>query len=1027
MTFAEAKKRHAQLAEEIRGHDHAYHVEAKPVISDFEYDKLKRELEKLEQQFPELVTKESPTQRVGGAPTEGFARVKHIVPMLSLEKVEGAEEPDEESEPDWFLRSYQQDENTLPRLLEFDAKVRKLLGCERVDYVMEPKVDGFSIGVRYEHGKLTLGVTRGDGREGDDITANLRTVRTIPLELNLKNPPALLEVRGEAYISKEDFEILRTQPIAAGEPALKKARNAAAGTIKQLDPRIVAQRPIRALFYGVGACDGISWETHAAMLEALASFGLPTPQRWWLFHSMEDVLRFYRDEVVCRYDEKCDLRSQFPYEIDGIVLKVNQRAYWPHIPDIPEDEPRAPGYARVHKPIHWMPPEETLLNGITIQVGRTGVLTPVAELEPVSIEGSTVASATLHNEEEIKRKDLRIGDTVLVRLAGKVIPQVLGAVKLKRPDGTKEFDLFQHVNGTCPECGGPIARDPEYAVFAKCRASKCSYKSDDLGLIGSNCPRCKARLVRRAKYADWQCQNIASCPAQGARRVEFFAKREALEIKSLGEKVAEKLVECGLVQEPLDLFSLPEEKLATLNLGTDDEPRVFGEKNAAKVVEALERSRALPLYRWILALAIPEIGKTTARDLARFHETIEDIRSSKLLRDVLELHRLRNEVRNDEADAVGQRLIDAGFAQPSKKADAAPSDAVTVVGPDATKALLKWFEGSVGRGVLARLKELGISPRGSARGRLFAGKTFVLTGTLPTLKREEAGKLIFDAGGNVTSSVSKNTNYVLAGAEAGAKLAKAQELGVTVITEEQLQAMLGSPTAQPLRQTREYVLQPTESAPTELATNRQKKLLRFFGISFGPNLSVGAAGVSIHELMSNEINRENWRKYLYLTRDFDSDSDQLKTFSPAELEAVKVPEGWSGQQAVSDFKEEVAAKIVRDESPFDQPRPKVIFPGKTFLFTGQFAFGSRKACQKAVALHGGMPSEQKEASHSIDYLVVGSEGSKAWSKGSYGNKIESAVLVRREHGKPAIISEEHWVAALKEVQPQLSLLDTDTP
>jgi DNA ligase (NAD+) len=785
---AKARVRHAELVEEIRKHDHAYYVEGRQLITNFEYDQLFSELQKLEKDSHGLVTPNSPTQRVGGAPTEGFRRVKHLQPMLSLEKVDAAEHPDGKEEPDREKRNRAQDENTLTQLRAFDATIRKHLGRDRVEYVLEPKVDGVSIGVQYRHGKLALGVTRGDGQFGDDITANLRTVRAIPLELRrtgvppvskskAKTPPengdrrdacpTLLEVRGEAYIATKDFDALNAKLEAAGEKPFPNARNATAGTLKQLDPRLVAQRPISAVFYAVGACEGISWETHAEMLESLAKFGLPTQKRWSLCKDIDEVLKIYREEVVCHYDESRDLRRQLPYDIDGIVLKVNRVADWARIPS----KTRSPGYAIVHKPIPWITPAETVLRDITIQVGRTGVLTPVAELEPVFVQGSTISRATLHNEDEIRRKDIRIGDTVVIRKAGMVIPEVLEVVKSKRPKGAKEFDFVAHIGGKCPACGGPIAKE-------------------------------KVSAGDKEEVA-WRCQNVAGCPAQKTRRVEYFAQRKALDIESLGGIVAEKLVERRLVDEPLDLFNLTKDQLAKLNLGTDDEPRVFGEKNAAKVVEALERAKQAPLHRWIHALAITEVGEQTAHDLAQFHETIEDIARSKLLRGVLELHRLREEKRKEAADAVGQMLIAAGFAQASKKKDAAPRDAVVVVGPVAAQAVLDWFASKAGREVLARLKKLGISPRGSAKvvvatGHPFAGKAFVLTGTLPTLSRDEASDLIRTAGGNVTGSVSKNTDYVLAGESAGSKLDKAREVGVPVLDEAQFRALLGgTPPAKP--------------------------------------------------------------------------------------------------------------------------------------------------------------------------------------------------------------------------------------
>src|ERR1043165_3655895 len=349
MTLHEIEAKHTKLVEEIRGHDHAYYVLAQPQISDHEYDRLYQELLDLEKQFPGLVTPDSPTPRVGGAPMEGFKRVKHLAPMLSLEKIEAAGQPDEKVEPDWFKRSCAQDENTLASLRAFDATIRKHLKRDRVEYIMEPKVDGVSIGVHYRNGRLALGVTRGDGQFGDDITPNLRTVRALPLELcrtgvapvpeskekkwfeegdRRDTCPPLLEVRGEAYMATKDFEVLNKKLAAAGEKPLPNARNATAGTLKLLDPRLVAQRPVSVVFYAVGACEGIEFETHAEMLKRLAGFGFPTQKKWWLCQDIEEVLQRYREEVVANYDEERDLRRKLPYEIDGIVLKVNRMADW---------------------------------------------------------------------------------------------------------------------------------------------------------------------------------------------------------------------------------------------------------------------------------------------------------------------------------------------------------------------------------------------------------------------------------------------------------------------------------------------------------------------------------------------------------------------------------------------------------------------------------------------------------------------------------------------------------------------------
>jgi DNA ligase (NAD+) len=821
VTHAEARKRHSQLAAEIRRHDRAYYVEGRQIITDHEYDQLFKELQELEKQFPDLVTPESPTQRVGGTPSEKFARVKHLVPMLSLDKIAASDHPTKDEEPDRDKRNRGQDENTLAELRDWDATIRKHLGRDKIQYIIEPKVDGVSIGVHYRNGKLALGVTRGDGTEGDDITNNLKTVRGIPLELRRTGVapvskfnkssedgdrrdacPALLEVRGEAYMAIKEFNAINKKLEAEGEKPFPNARNATAGTLKQLDPKLVAQRPIRAVFYAMGKVDGIEFKTHSEMLETLAKFGLPTQKLWWVCDGIEEVLKIYRDKVVAHYDEDKDLRRQLPYEIDGIVFKVNTLADWPRIPG----RSRAPGWAIVHKPVPWITPAETVLNAITVQVGRTGVLTPVAELEPVFVQGSTISRATLHNEDEIRRKDIRIGDTVVIRKAGMVIPEIFEVVKTKRPPGAKEFDLFKHVGGKCPACGGPIAKDN----VGQASRLPSERVSASMGEAGS------ASLGRRdacpTLEVAWRCQNIAGCPAQLMRRVEYFAARKALDLESLGGIVAEKLVERGLVKEPLDLFDLKLEVLSKLNLGTDDEPRVFGEKNATKILEALQRAKTAPLSRWIMALAIADVGEATAKQLAATHESLDALAKSEVLKDIRDLGakeaeraeispRSRKNPPKDEADKVKREKRDAELkaeiAEIESRLEAGGLKAKLVeVGPVAAASVLDYFASPAGKKVLARIRELGIKPTSekaaiaaTAKG-VFAGKTFVLTGTLPTMTREEATAKIEAAGGKVSGSVSKKTDFVLAGAEAGSKLDKAQQLGVKILDEAEFRAIL---------------------------------------------------------------------------------------------------------------------------------------------------------------------------------------------------------------------------------------------
>jgi DNA ligase (NAD+) len=521
--------------------------------------------------------------------------------------------------------------------------------------------------------------------------------------------------------------------------------------------------------------DGIEFKTHSEMLETLAALGLPTQKLWWVCDGIDEVLKIYADKIVAHYDEEKDLRRQLPYEIDGIVLKVNTLADWPKIPG----RSRAPGYAIVHKPVPWITPAETVLKAITVQVGRTGVLTPVAELEPVFVQGSTIARATLHNEDEIRRKDIRIGDTVVIRKAGMVIPEVAEVVKSKRPRGAKEFNLFEYVGGKCPVCGGAIAKEK---------------------MSGGD-----------AEEVAWRCQNIAGCPAQLMRRVEYFAARKALDIESLGGIVAEKLVERGLVKEPLDLFDLKLEPLAKLNLGTDDEPRVFGEKNATKVLEALARAKTAPLARWIFALAISDVGEATAKQLAATHESLDALVKSEVLRDIRDLGAKENERAEisprsrknppkDEKEKAKRETRDAELkkeiAEIESRLDVGGLKAKMVeVGPVAAASVLDYFASSARKKVLARIRELGIKPQSektnsAAPSGAFAGKTFVLTGTLPTLTRDEATAKIEAAGGKVTGSVSKKTDYVLAGAEAGSKLDKAKELGIQILDEAEFFKMI---------------------------------------------------------------------------------------------------------------------------------------------------------------------------------------------------------------------------------------------
>src|SRR5881398_1248373 len=632
MTEAEACARIETLRRDITEHDRLYYEEAAPIISDREYDRLYKELLDLETKFPDLVMPDSPTQRVGGRPLQAFAQIQHRVPMLSLDN------------------TYSEDE-----VANFYKRITRLLPDEKIPVVIEPKVDGVAVSVMYETGRLKYAATRGDGLVGDDITQNIKTIRSVPHQLR-GAAPKLFEVRGEAYLDRDGFKKLNKERAAAGLPLFANPRNAAAGSLKHLDPKIAAQRPLGIVFYGTGATEGVDVDLHSEVFPLFKRLGLPTHENWWLADSIEKIL-----DAIHKLDQ---IRRKFSYETDGAVIKVDA---------LRQREPlgftaKSPRWAIAYK--YAAERVETKLHDIIVQVGRTGMLTPVAVLEPVLVSGSTVGRATLHNEDEIKRKDIRIGDTVVIEKAGEVIPAVVEVVKSKRPRSAKPFDFSEHIQGKCPVCGGPIRRDPQFVA--------------------------------------WRCENL-QCPAQTTRRVEFFAARGALDIESVGGIVADNVVERGLVREPLDLFELKVEQLAKLNLGTEEAPRVFGEKNATKAINAIERARTLPLSRWLFALAIPDVGKTTATQLARFHDNVDEVAHSQLLRDVLDYHQKREQ--KEDAKEIAERLIKAGFAKQSKSKAEKKHGIVTEVGPAVAQSVLDFFASAIGRKILQRLKQLGITPK----------------------------------------------------------------------------------------------------------------------------------------------------------------------------------------------------------------------------------------------------------------------------------------------------------------------------
>ena len=635
-------------------------MQAAPAISDREYDALYRELLDLEKEFPELVTADSPSQRVGGQPLKEFKAVKHLRPMTSLDN------------------TYSQAE-----LRQFVERVQRILPGEKLEWVVEPKVDGVAINLRYEQGRFTVGATRGDGLTGDDITTNLRTIRSIPM--SLADGPEVMEVRGEVYMPTAGFKKLNAERVAAGEEPFANPRNASAGSLKQLDPRIVAKRPMRMVVYGLGEVRGREIGSHSQALALLKKLGFPTPDKVWHCQTTEQLI-----EAI---DELDKLRRALPYETDGAVIKLDsfeqrERAGF---------TAKAPRWAIAYK--YEAEQAETKLKAITIQVGRTGSLTPVAELEPVHLAGTVVKRASLHNEDQIARLDVRIGDTVTIQKAGEIIPQVIGVVLHKRTGDEKAYAFPRQ----CPECGSAVTR---------------------AGLSGED--------------VVWRCSN-ASCPAKIRGSLEHWCARGAMDIEGGGEALVRQLVEAGVVKDVAGLYSLRLEQLTELER--------MGEKSARNFLDAVEASKGRELWRVIHGLGILHVGAGVAKALARQFPSL---------------------------DAIA-------------KASADELKAIDEVGDVIAQSVRHWFDLPQNRELIERLRAAGLkfesdSYRAKASGG-FTGKTFVLTGTLPTLKRDEAAAKIEALGGKVSSSVSKKTDYVVAGEEAGSKLEKAQELGIPVLDE----------------------------------------------------------------------------------------------------------------------------------------------------------------------------------------------------------------------------------------------------
>jgi DNA ligase (NAD+) len=730
-------KRISQLRTEIARHNQLYYEQATPEISDREYDALYRELTDLETAHPDLATADSPTQTVGSSSVlAAFQQAQHLVRMQSLDN------------------TYSEAE-----VAEFVRRMQRLLPDAEIPLTVEPKVDGVAISLLYEKGRFARAVTRGDGTTGDDVTENVRTIRSIPNEL-AGHAPDRIEIRGEIYLPKKEFARVNAERDAAGLPAFANPRNTAAGTLKQLDSRIVATRGLGAVFYGFGLLEGQNPTTQSEFMRWLEAWKMPVTGWQRLATTVEEALGAIQELGAVRHD--------FIFETDGAVLKAEilaqQRALG--------STSKAPRWAMAYK--YQAEQAETKLRDITIQVGRTGVLTPVAELEPVFVSGSTVARATLHNEEEIARKDIRIGDTVVIEKAGEVIPAV---VRVRTDLRTGSETVFQ-MPATCPACGEPVVREEGFVAV--------------------------------------RCVNL-HCPAQLTRLLEHFAMRSALDIEGLGDKVATTLVERGLVRSPLDLFDLTLTDLGPLNLGTDAEPRTFGEKNARKLLDALERAKTLPLGRWLHALAIPDVGAVTARDIAALHADIQSVANSEILRDISRLEEVTaadktlskedREARKQEADALGEKLLAAHAAKRSKGAKHA-RDVNVAIGPVAARATLAWFASDEGREALLHLEKHAITPASETSAAVIpsespiAGRTFVITGTL-SAPRPVFAERIQQLGGKVTGSVSKSTDYVLAGDEAGSKLDRAHELGVTVLDEAAFEKLV-APAPKPVQENLDF-------------------------------------------------------------------------------------------------------------------------------------------------------------------------------------------------------------------------------
>jgi DNA ligase (NAD+) len=669
MDRREAEQQIEQLRQQLHYHNYRYYVLDDPEITDAEYDQLMCRLQELEAAFPNLITPDSPTQRIGAAPLAEFGTVLHAVPMLSLDNAFSAAE-----------------------MREFDERVKRQLGLTSpIEYVAEPKIDGLAIELVYREGRFVQGSTRGDGLRGEDVTQNLRTIKAIPLRLfatEHRSVPPLLDVRGEVYMTKRDFQRLNARREEEGEPTFANPRNAAAGSLRQLDPRITASRPLNIFCYGIGRAEGVGFRTHWEMLQSLAGWGFKVNPLGEVCPGIDAALAYYE-----RLRER---REELPYEIDGVVLKVNAV-------DLQEalgTRSRSPRWAIAYK---FVPKQAvTRVKEIAVQVGRTGALTPVAILEPVQVAGVEVSRASLHNPDEVARKDVRAGDWVMVQRAGDVIPEIVEVLKERRTGHEKPFEMPTR----CPVCGSAVVRLADEVV-----------------------PR---------------CVDLA-CPAKLKESIVHFASKSGMDIEGLGDKTVDQMVERGLLKDVGDLYYLTKDDLLTLERMAD--------KSASNLLAAIERSKQTTLPRFLYALGIRHVGEHVAQVLARHYPRWQDLQRASY----------------DELQAIHE------------------------IGPRIAQSIVAFFGEPGNQAVLEKLQRAGLQVATSAASptnQAWRGKTFVFTGGLESYTREEAKRLVEVRGGRVASSVSRNTSYVIAGADAGSKLDRARELGVTILSEDEFRALL---------------------------------------------------------------------------------------------------------------------------------------------------------------------------------------------------------------------------------------------